>query len=241
MPAVGLGALGRSLRAVSTTPHGRVHCAATALTIGAKLLRCPAVEKLTKPLIVPPLLWPLRQQIRAGNPDAGLVGVGALGHTAGDVVLMLGSGEHTQVRQLITGSACFGAGHLALGTVLLRSGARLRWQQVLPRAVAVVGAVGVLRAVAPQAALPLGGYAAVLATYSALAADVPGDSDASRGMAGGGVLFLISDALIVARQQVAADSIAARLLDAAVIGTYGAAQAALYAGFEANLTSPQPS
>lgn len=197
---------------------------------------------------------------RTTGVDVALVTAGLAGAWAGDVVLM-GPGSRAadtrdRARTLSGGAAAFTAARAAHIAVLRRRGARLTRGAVVRRLPVWLAGVGLAAVAAPSALPAVAGYGAALAVTSALAADptlrrgsggAPATgrpTDPSRGLAPGGVLFIVSDGLILARLALHRVGSSAgsgargsrgvdavdRLLDGTVMATYVVAQMLLVDG-----------
>lgn len=224
---------GRVLSLAETgRPAGPAFLAAAAGTELAKATGIGALEKLCKPLIVPAALAiALSDGERLSAVDTALLAATGAAYTTGDVVLMLGGGHASRSKsRLVTGAAAFGVGHLALGGLMLRSGIRFK---PVPTAVhgVVAGAAAAVLLSEDRANAPLAAYGGLLATLSALGTSVdrahgPGASV----LAVAGPVFLLSDALILARRKATGGSVPARALDVGVIDSYATAALLLLTG-----------
>lgn len=224
----------------TSRPEGPAFLAATGGTEIAKALGLGPLEKLCKPLIVPAALTIALRDGRLSAADTALLSATGAAYTTGDVILMLGGGHASRSKgRLIAGAAAFGVGHLALGSLMLRSGLRFKPLQSAVHGV-VAGGVGMMLVSEDSGNAPLAGYAGLLASLSALATSVDrSNGPAATVLAVAGPSFLLSDALILARRKAEGGSITARALDVAVIDTYalaallmitGTAAAARFAG-----------
>lgn len=238
-----LQALGERVEGLIDTsrPEGPAFLAATGGTEIAKATGFGALEKLCKPLIVPAALAvALRDGVQRGSGqrggrlsglDTALLSATAAGYTTGDVILMLGGGHTGRSKgRLVAGAAAFGAGHLALGALMLRSGLRFKPLQAAVHGVVAGGAGAVLLSGGRENA-PLAAYAGLLATLSALATSVDrSHGPAASVLAVAGPAFLLSDGLILVRRKAEAGSLTARALDVGVIDTYATAALLLLTG-----------
>ncbi|WP_295652316.1 lysoplasmalogenase family protein [uncultured Dietzia sp.] len=224
----------------TSRPEGPAFLAATGGTEIAKATQFGALEKLCKPLIVPAALAIAMREGRLSAADTALLSATAAGYTTGDVILMLGGGHASRSKgRLIAGAAAFGVGHLAIGSLMLRSGLRFKPLQAAVHGVVAGGAGAVLLAEGMENA-PLAAYGGLLATLSALATSVDrSHGPAASVLAVAGPAFLLSDGLILVRRKAEGGSLSARALDVGVIDTYataalfmltGTAAAARFAG-----------
>lgn len=215
----------------TSRPEGQVFLAATAGTEIAKATTFGPLEKLCKPVIVPAALTIALREGDLDPADTALLVVTAVGYTTGDVILMLGGGHASRsAGRLVAGAAAFTVGHLALGSVLLRSGVRPKPAQMAVHG-AVAGAAGAALLFEGRTNAPLAAYGSLLAALSALATSVDKSSGpAAAVLAVGGPVFLVSDGLILARRKVAKGSVMARALDVGVIDTYATAALLLITG-----------
>lgn len=225
----------------SSRPEGPAFLAAAGGTELAKATGIGALEKLCKPLIVPAALAiALRDgRLRDGRlgdgrlspVDTALLSVTAAGYTTGDVILMLGDGHASKdVGRLAAGAAAFGVGHLALGSLMLRSGLRFKTVQSVVHGV-VAGAAAAVLLAEDRSNAPLAAYGGLLATLSALATSVDRSSGpAASVLAAAGPIFLLSDSLILVRRKTEGGSVLARALDVGVIDTYATAALLLLTG-----------
>ena len=216
----------------TTRPEGPAFLAAAAGTEIAKATGVGALEKLSKPLIVPAALAiALRDGRALSAVDTALLSATGAAYTTGDVILMLGDGHASrEVGRLAAGAAAFATGHLALGALMLRSGLRFKPVQSAVHGVVAGAAAAVLLAEGRENA-PLAAYGGLLATLSALATSV----DRSHGPAASvlsvaGPVFLLSDSLILARRKVKGGTVPACALDVGVIDTYATAALLLLTG-----------
>lgn len=155
--------------------------------------------------------------------DTGLLTGGLAFGCLGDIILMGKDGRSAdgdvRASNLNKGASAFAVNQIAYHALLWRQGARPRKKDVLLRAPVVVGSAGLAAMMAPKALPAAAGYGSALATTSVLA------EDHSPEAALGGNLFVISDALILARLTLLNDSPKlSALVDGAVMATYVAAQ-----------------
>ncbi|KAA0918735.1 lysoplasmalogenase family protein [Dietzia sp. ANT_WB102] len=229
--------LGRSLRARvealmdTARPEGPAFLAAVGGTEIAKATGVGALEKLCKPLIVPAALTLALRDGRLSAADTALLSATAAAYTTGDVILMLGGGHASRSKsRLVAGAAAFGVGHLALGGLMLRSGLRFKPVQSVVHGVIAAGAGAALLSEGRENA-PLAAYGGLLATLSALATSVDrSHGPAASVLAVAGPVFLLSDALILARRKATGGSAVAKVVDVGVIDTYATAALLLLTG-----------
>lgn len=127
------------------------------------------------------------------------------------------------------GALAFGCAHLSYLGLFRRRGGRLSSRRILPR-LAVMGEPGLLVAAARPALTPvLGPYGAVLSAMSAMAADPASAGECSSSGAAatrlrvGGMLFVISDDLLINRRHLLSGRRRA-VAEAVVLATYFGAQ-----------------
>lgn len=160
--------------------------------------------------------------------------IGALGAaTVGDVLLI----DPDNDRRLIAGASAFAVMQAGYARLWWRHGARPHAAVAAPRALAWLGATGLLASRAPSVAAPLTAYGATLGTAAVLASD-PGLAPGANNIAGlnipnadprsrlglGALLFTISDGLIVLRRLFARSARSRRITEGVILGTYAAAQ-----------------
>lgn len=190
----------------------------------ASLLGWSRLKKVTKPTLMPLLagrVW------RSGTPDRGVGMIGLAGGWAGDLALM----KPDNIRVGATG---FAINHAAYIYLLLNRGARPSVTRVAIRAVPLAAATVLAARKAPGLLPVVLGYGGLLGATSVLADDpalINPDEPASYGLGHGGNLFLISDAVLFARETLLTPGTpAARVADAMVMGTYTVAQLLLIDG-----------
>ena len=215
----------------TSRPEGPAFLAATGGTEIAKATQFGALEKLCKPVIVPSALVLALRDGSLSAADTALLSATGAAYTTGDVILMLGGGHASRSKgRLVAGAAAFGAGHLALGALMLRSGLRFKPLQSAVHGVIAGGAGAVLLSEGKENA-PLAAYGGLLATLSALATSVDrSHGPAASVLAVAGPAFLLSDALILVRRKTEGGSIPARALDVGVIDTYATAALLMLTG-----------
>ncbi|SNS68768.1 lysoplasmalogenase [Rhodococcoides kyotonense] len=198
---------------------------AAATVIGAATGR-DRLHRVAKPLMMPALAAGL------STPSPTLVAALAAA-TAGDV-LMLDPDDDSRI---LRGASAFAVMQACYSALLAGRGARITATAALPRAAGWAVAAGSMARRSPDVAPGLAGYGVLLATMSTLAADprlapdatvragvvVPG-RDSRTWLAAGGILFTVSDALIVFRRLTPMSERARRLAEGAVLSTYALAQ-----------------
>ncbi|MFD3595792.1 lysoplasmalogenase [Nocardia sp. NPDC058640] len=215
----------RGLRAAYVT--------AAAVTVFGAVTGRDRLQWVAKPLLMPLLaadsvangdLVPTERTILLGSLAAA---------TVGDVLLL----DPDDDRRLIAGASSFAVMQTGYSILWWQRGARPRPDIAVPRVVAWLGVAALLRAKAPNLALPLTTYGATLGTAATLASDptlapdaktfagvnIPNADPRSR-YGVGALLFTISDALIVARRLFARTDRTRRLTEGTILATYAAAQ-----------------
>lgn len=174
------------------------------------------LQRVAKPLIVPALvsgLDPVRDRVL-------LAGLAAA--TVGDVLLI----DPEDDSALEWGARAFTVMQGSYTYLLLRRGARPALVDAVPRYAGWAAAATLLARRQPAVASTLIGYGAVLATTSTLSArSVTRGGD--RRLMIGGVLFTVSDALIVFRRLFLTEDRQRRTAEAVILSTYVAAQVLL--------------
>lgn len=224
---------------LTSAPSGRephrllrpAYLATAATSVVAAAIPHDATTRLVKPALMPLLaasstLFATRQNREAAKSqplDTALLLAGLAGGCLGDIILMgknSRSEDHTvRARNLNQGAAAFAVNQLAYHALFLRSGAKFRQSNVMLHLPAVIGGAG-LALWKNRPALPAAvGYGSALATTSILA------QDAGCQAGTGGLLFVVSDGLILARMALLKQkSSVDALVDGAVMGTYVVAQ-----------------
>ncbi|WP_280273756.1 lysoplasmalogenase [Nocardia wallacei] len=214
-------------------PFRAAYAAAAAATVFGALTGRDRWQWATKPLLMPLLAADV---LHSGDvaPAERRVLLGALGAaTVGDVLLI----EPDDDRRLVAGASAFAVMQTGYSVLWCRSGARPRAAVALPRLAAWLGAGALLRAKAPNLAVPLSAYGATLGTAAVLASDpalaptaksiagtnLPGRDPRSR-LGAGALLFTVSDGLIVLRRLFARTDRSRRLTEGVILATYAAAQ-----------------
>lgn len=193
-----------------------VALAAGAVTVFGAWTGSMPLQRAAKPLIVPALaggLDPTRDRVL-------LAGLAAA--TVGDVLLI----DPDDDDALTWGARAFAVMQASYSYLLLRRGARPAPVDAIPRYAGWAAAAVLLARRQPAVASTLTGYGAVLATTSTLSARSPAHGGDRRLMIGG-VLFTVSDALIVFRRLFLTEERRRRAAEAVVLSTYVAAQVLL--------------
>lgn len=212
-------------------PEGMVFLGAAAGTEIAKATGFGPLEKACKPVIAPAALAVALRDGPLDPVDTALLSATAAAYTAGDVILMLGGGHASRsMTRLASGAAAFAVGHVSLGAMMLRAGIRPRPLQMSLHG-SVAGTAGAILLKEDRDNWPLAAYGGLLASLSALGTSVQGRSGTGASLlAVGGPVFLLSDALILARRKVEGGTVTARALDVGVIDTYAMATLLLLSG-----------
>ena len=205
---------------------------ASAATVLGAVLGADRLHRFAKPLIAPSLM--------AGLPKpASTLGLALTAATVGDVLLL----DPDDDSRILHGAASFAVMQGCYCGLLRARGARVTVSAAAPRAAGWLLAVVSMAARSPDVAPGLGAYGLTLASMSTLAADptlvpgartaagvvVPGADPASR-IALGGVLFTVSDALIVARRLLLTTESHRRAAEGVILATYAVAQLFLVEG-----------
>ncbi|PXX65284.1 YhhN-like protein [Nocardia tenerifensis] len=208
--------------------------AAAAVTVYAAATGRERLQWVAKPLMMPLLAADVVTEGTGLAPTDRRVLLGSLGAaTVGDILLI----DPDDDRRLIAGASSFAVMQTGYTALWARKGARPRVQVTLPRVAAWLGAAALLRAKAPAVAAPLTAYGATLGVAGTLASDpalapdaktfaglnLPGGDPRSR-LALGGLLFTVSDGLIVLRRLFARTERTRHLAEAVILTTYAAAQ-----------------
>ncbi|MEV8237902.1 lysoplasmalogenase family protein [Rhodococcoides fascians] len=197
----------------------RVGCARVAASVAGAVTVLGAwtgsarLQKIAKPLIVPALataLDPAHDRVLA----TGLVAA-----TIGDLLLI----DPDDDSALELGATAFGVMQSCYTFLLWRRGARPVLLDAVPRYAGWLAASILLARRQPAVAPTLSAYGGVLATTSTLSArSVSRGGD--RRLVVGGILFTVSDALIVHRRLFLTDERQRRTAEAVILSTYVAAQ-----------------
>lgn len=205
--------------------------AATATVFGAAT-GAEKIHRIAKPLMVPALA--------AGLPrPVSTLGAALVAATVGDVLLI----DPDDDARILRGASAFAVMQGCYIGLLASKGARPTVTNSVPRLAGWGLAAGQLARRSPAVAPGLAGYGLMLATMSTLAADpslVPGattragvvvpSSDPRSRLAIGGILFTVSDALIVVRRLFLRADSHRRLAEGTILATYAAAQLCLVEG-----------
>lgn len=215
--------------------------AASVATIVGALTGRERLQYATKPLIAPALAVGVARRGPLTTDRALLVG-GLAAATVGDALLV----DPDDDTRLIAGATSFALMQTTYATLLARHGARPTLPAVAPRAIAWLGAAGLLRAKARPVATPLTAYGVTLGTAASLASDpalAPGaetvgglavpNADPRSRLGLGALLFTTSDGLIVLRKLFARTEFQRRAAEGAILATYAAAQYFLVEGMAA--------
>ena len=195
--------------------RGAALVAGAVTVVGARTGSMP-LQRIAKPLIVPALasgLDPTRDRVL-------LTGLAAA--TVGDVLLI----DPDDDSALEWGARAFAVMQGSYTYLLFRRGARPALIDAVPRYAGWAAAATQLARRQPAVASTLIAYGAVLATTSTLSArSVSRGGD--RRLIIGGILFTVSDALIVFRRLLLTDDRQRRTAEAIILSTYVAAQVLL--------------
>ncbi|ORI19243.1 lysoplasmalogenase [Rhodococcus sp. 1168] len=191
------------------------------------------VHRVAKPLIVPALALGMRR-------FSPVLGVALTAATVGDVLLM----DPDDDSKILRGAGAFAVMQGCYCALLASAGSRPTLTAAVPRFFGWAVASSQLARKSPEVAPGLAGYGVTLAAMSTLAADpasAPGadvfagvvmpNSDSRSWQALGGILFTVSDALIVYRRLYLSSEMSRRVVEGAILATYSAAQLLLVEGF----------
>ncbi|RDI46659.1 lysoplasmalogenase [Nocardia mexicana] len=215
-------------------PFRAAYVAAAAATVYSAVTGRDRWQWATKPLLMPLLAADVvHSGAELGRTERRVL-FGALGAaTVGDMLLI----DPDDDRRLIAGASAFAVMQSGYSALWWRRGARPRPAIALPRVAAWLGAGALLRAKAPNLAVPLSSYGATLGAAAVLASD-PGLSPGAKNVAGmnlpdrdprsrlglGALLFTASDGLIVLRRLFARTDRSRRVTEGIILSTYAAAQ-----------------
>ncbi|MBC7304178.1 MAG: lysoplasmalogenase [Nocardia sp.] len=219
------------------------YLAAAAVTVFGAVTGRDRLQWVAKPMLMPLLA---ADSVTSGGlaPDERRLLLGSLAAaTVGDVLLL----DPDDDRRLIAGASSFAIMQTGYSVLWWKRGARPQPAIALPRAIAWMGAAGLLSAKAPGLALPLTAYGATLGTAATLASDpalapdaknaaglnIPNADPRSR-LGVGALLFTISDGLIILRRLFARDERTRRISEGVVLATYAGAQYLLTGPFRNN-------
>lgn len=182
------------------------------------------LKKITKPALMPLLAG---RVLRSEAPDNAVGLIGLAGGWAGDLALM-------KPNNIPAGATGFALNHAAYVYLLTQRGARPSAGRVAIRAVPLAAATALAAWKAPKLLPVVLCYGGALAATSTLADDpvlIDPTEPATSGLGHGGNLFLISDAVLFARETLLEkETAASRVADAVVMGTYTVAQLLLIDG-----------
>ncbi|MDG3010116.1 lysoplasmalogenase [Rhodococcus sp. D2-41] len=223
-------------------PELGVFAAAAAATVAGAVTGRERVQQVAKPLIAPALAVGVVRALRGkriDGPDGALLLIGLGAATVGDVFLI----DPDDDARLTRGATAFGVMQSSYTTLLRQHHARPHLNTAAPRALAWAGATGLLAAKAPNVVKPLAAYGFSLATTATLAGDpalapgatvvagmpLPGRDPRSR-LALGGLVFTVSDGLIVARRLLLRSERGRAVAEGVILATYAVAQVLLVEG-----------
>ena len=206
--------------------------AASVVTVAGAVVGSPRTQQIAKPLMVPALAAGVS---RPALPIATALAAATLGD-----VLLIDPDDDTRI---LRGAAAFAVMQGCYIGLLSSRGARPRAVNLVPRFAGWAAAAVTLGRRSRDVAPGLSGYGLTLATMSTLAADpslapgtrrfcglvVPGVDPRSR-LALGGVLFTVSDALIVFRRLFLVSESHRRAAEGTILATYALAQLFLVEG-----------
>ncbi|MGA9870537.1 MAG: lysoplasmalogenase [Rhodococcus sp. (in: high G+C Gram-positive bacteria)] len=205
---------------------------AATVTVAGAVTGADTMHRIAKPFIVPALAL----GVPRWDP---LLGTALAAATVGDVLML----EPDDDARIMRGAGAFAVMQSFYCALLASRGARPSMPNAAPRLIGWAAAAVLLARRSPAVAPTLAGYGLTLGTMSTLAADpalapgaktragvvMPGTDSRSR-LALGGVLFTVSDALIVVRRAFLRRESHRRVAEGAVLATYAAAQLLLVEG-----------
>lgn len=204
-------------------PTGRLYAAASALTSGAAAVGNDRAHAATKYAVAPLLMLDLAAQPGAFSPARRTTTATLLtaltGSALGDHFMLAESRSTgtTARAHLRRGASAFAVQQLGLMTVLARVGYRFRREASLAAGVTLAALAVVV------------GYGVLLASMAALTQGAPAGTGPFAAIRIGGPLFLVSDAVIVARQLLP-EGPGRNVADGIVMSTYTAALGLLVDG-----------
>lgn len=222
-------------------PTGRLYAAASALTSGAAAVGNDRAHAATKYAVAPLLMLDLAAQPGAFSPARRTTMATLLtaltGSALGDHFMLAESRSTgtTARAHLRRGASAFAVQQLGLMTVHARVGYRFRREASLAAgvtlaALAVVDGLAARRDGAGSTPDPVvAGYGVLLASMAALTQGAPAGTGPFAAIRIGGPLFLVSDAVIVARQLLP-EGRGRAVADGIVMSTYTAALGLLVDG-----------
>lgn len=200
--------------------------AVSVITVSSAVLGSEKVHRLAKPLMIPALAAGLRRCHPA-------LAVALTSATVGDILLI----DPDDDRRILGGARSFAVMQGCYIGLLATAGARPTVNNAIPRVAGWAAASALLAQRSPTVAPGLAAYGLTLATMSTLAADAslaPGSTvraglvipngDPRSAIAIGGVLFTVSDALIVFRRLFLTSQSHRRAAEGAILATYAVAQ-----------------
>ncbi|QCB49052.1 lysoplasmalogenase [Rhodococcus sp. PAMC28707] len=206
--------------------------AAVATVIGA-ITGNETLHRAAKPLLVPALALGMRR-------FSPVLGVALAAATVGDVLLI----DPDDDSKILRGAGAFAVMQGCYCVLLASAGNRPTVTAAVPRVTGWAVASTQLVRKSPEVAPGLAAYGVTLAAMSTLAADpasaagadvfagvVVPNSDPRSWQALGGILFTVSDALIVYRRLYLSSTVSRRIVEGAILATYSAAQLLLVEGF----------
>lgn len=206
--------------------------ATAAATVVGAVTGDERLHRMAKPAMMPTLAAGLRR-------PSPLMVVALSAATIGDVLLL----DPDDDSRILRGAGAFAIMQTCYSAMLASKGARVTAVAGVPRLGGWAVAAASLARRSPHVAPGLSGYGLLLATMSTLAADprlapnartvgsmVVPTSDSRTWLATGGVLFTVSDALIVFRRLVLTGDRTRRAAEGAILGTYALAQLLLVEG-----------
>nr|WP_300499498.1 lysoplasmalogenase [uncultured Rhodococcus sp.] len=195
--------------------------AAVAVTVVGAVTGADRMHRLAKPLMVPALA--------AGVPRmTPSLGTALAAATIGDVLLI----DPDDDRRILRGAAAFAIMQGCYSSMLISRGARPTVIEAVPRYGGWAVAATLLARRSAAVAPGLAGYGLTLATMATLAAAPAAapDRGTRRRLALGGILFTVSDGLIVWRRLFLHADAPRRYAEGAILATYAGAQLLLVEG-----------
>lgn len=209
------------------------YAVSAAATVVGAVTGLENLQRFAKPLMVPALALGVQK-------PSPVLFVALAAATVGDVLLI----DPDDDSRILRGASAFGVMQGCYIVLLAERGARPTVVGAIPRLGGWALASGQLARRSPTVAPGLAAYGLTLATMSTLAAHpslAPGatvraglvvpSSDPRSWLASGGVLFTVSDALIVFRRLYVRTESRRRVAEGLVLGTYALAQLLLVEGF----------
>lgn len=190
-------------------------------TVASAVIGADRVHRCAKPIMVPALA------VGVGRMTP-VLGTALAAATLGDVLMI----DPDDDRRILRGAAAFAVMQgCYIGTLRAR-GAGITKVEALPRYAGWAVAATLLARRSPAVAPGLASYGLALTTMSALAADPAAAPNTSvrRMLTAGGILFTVSDGLIVWRRLFLDAERSRRRAEGAVLATYAVAQLLLVEG-----------